>query len=433
MGKSSPSGRVRVGLTGLVGYLEATRDFERNVKLFLTATAFRGMTIATLQTVFNLYLYSLHYDARSIGAINGVNSIAILLTSVPLGFVTDRIGRRPVLLVGGIAYPMTILALSLATSTPAIMVFNFLFGSVAAAYWVAGVPLLYASTREHQRVQVFSVNSFLLWGLGPFGALLGGLVVEGAAGALQVNASSTEALRVGMFFMTGLAAAGSVPYFFLRDSPRRRETRQAESPPLGRVAALLGMLLVPDLVLTFGLGGVLTFIQLYFHLRFHLDAGPIGAVVAVAGVAAGIATLSTPVLARRWGNLKTAVRAQWLAAPMIGVLAISHQLGLAVVVYCLVLMLRGMADPVYTAFVQERVPEVYRARATGLYSVTYSIGYSLGPALSGAIQKGGGFTPAFLVGGTCYLAGSTLLYLFFSRSERNRMLSDAYASGQSAP
>ena len=198
--------------------------------------------------------------------------------------------------------------------------------------------------------------------------------------------------------------------------PRTVEAATA-ALPLRRLAGLFTRLLVPDLLLAFGLGSVLTFIQLYFHLRFRLDPGPIGAIVAGGGVLAGVATLLTPAVARHWGTLRTTVRAQWSAAPLIALLALAMQVFLAIPAYWMVLMLRGMADPVYTAFIQERVPEVYRARLTGFYSVTYSICYSLGPAASGQLQKLGGFTPAFLKGAAVYLTGATLLYLFFGRGE----------------
>ncbi len=65
----------------------------------------------------------------------------------------------------------------------------------------------------------------------------------------------------------------------------------------------------------------------------------------------------TPVVASRWGNLRTTVRFQWMCAPAIGLLALSTQLAVAVPVYLVVPTLRGMSDTVYTAFVQERVPE----------------------------------------------------------------------------
>jgi predicted MFS family arabinose efflux permease len=241
---------------------------------------------------------------------------------------------------------------------------------------------------------------------------MSGQVVEVAGRALGVSASSSTALRFGVLFMAALAAAGSLPYFFLREPPRLPDTRR-ETPPVGRVARLFAQLLVPDVIIAFGMGAILTFVQLYFHLRFRLDPGLIGLIMGLGGLIAGVGTLAVPLLASRWGSLRTAVRLQWLAVPAMAALALSTQLGVAIPVYWLVVTLRGMIDPVYTAFIQERVPEVYRGRLTGFYSVTYSIGYSLGPGASGAIQKIGGFTPAFLMGAGCYFMGASLLYTFF--------------------
>src|SRR5579884_2898971 len=120
-------GQVRLGVRGGLGqYVLALRAFNRNVWLFLTCTAFRGMAIAAMQTVLNLYLYSLGYDARFIGIINGMQSVAILLVSVPLGYIADRFGRRSVLVLGGIGYPLTIAGVALAPSTGAIFLFMFL-------------------------------------------------------------------------------------------------------------------------------------------------------------------------------------------------------------------------------------------------------------------------------------------------------------------
>jgi predicted MFS family arabinose efflux permease len=176
---------------------------------------------------------------------------------------------------------------------------------------------------------------------------------------------------------------------------------------------LFARLLIPDLVLAVGMGAILTFVQLYFHLRFGLDPGPVGLIVGSGGIAAGIAALLTPAVARRWGNLSTAVRSQWATVPMMAIMAASTSLALAVPAYLLVIMLRGMSDPVYTAFIQERVPEAFRARLTGMYSVTYAIGTSLGPVASGQIQHVGGFGPAFAAGAACYGIGATLLFAFF--------------------
>lgn len=410
----SRSPTVRLDTSGFRQYMAALVGFDRNVKLFLTSTAFRGMVMASLATVLNLYLYSLGYDARFIGIINAVQSLAILVVSVPLGYVADHMGHRTVLLASGVFYPFSLLGVSLVHSTPLIMIFMFIFGVFGAGYWVAGVPLLVASTRTEERVQALSINSFLLWGFGPLGAFLSGEVVEMAAGVLHISASSTVALRTGMIFLVILALLSSVPYPFLHHRPRAvHETEPALSR--GHMARLFAQLLVPDVILAFGIGSILTFGQLYFHLRFHLDPGPIGIIMALGGVISGGLTLLAPVLARHWGNLRSTVRLQWLQVPMMTILALAPSLALGIPAYWLVVSIRGMSDPVYQAFIQERVPSMYRSRIMGLYSVTYSIGFSLGPAASGALQKIGGFTPAFLLGMVCYFIGATLLYLFFSR------------------
>ncbi|GAC1633299.1 MAG: hypothetical protein NVS4B2_18950 [Chloroflexota bacterium] len=418
MSTKSTSARVRVSRAQtLLEYLSNIRSLDRTVRLFLTITAFRGLVIATLATVLNLYLYSLGYDARFIGLINGINAGATLLASIALGFVADRVGRRPVLLVGGILYPLSILGLGFAQSTTSILVLYFLFGGVASSYWVAGVPLLVESTTPPLRVQVFSINSFLLWGLGPFGAFFSGQFVELVSRALHVSSSSSAALRGGIFFMAALAIAGAIPYPFLHEQRGvgRTLARQVSD---ANVPRLFFKLLLPDVILTFGGGAILTFIQLYFHLRFGLGTGAVGSVMALGGLVAGVGTLCVPLMAHRWGNLRTTVALQWAVVPSMAVLAFATQLAVAMPAYWLMLTVRSMFDPVYTAFAQEQVPEVYRGRLTGLYSATYSIGYSLGPAASGQLQHIGGFSPAFLLGTFCYVCGATLLYVFFGRTSQ---------------
>lgn len=402
-------------LASLRTYLSAVRGLGRNAALVLGVTAFRGMVIAATSTIFNLYLYSLHYDTPTIGLINASGSLAVLVVSLPFGYLADRIGRRAVLMAGGFAYPVFLLALSLAHSTPQIVVFNFILSGVSSAYWVAAVPLLYASTTPRQRVSAFSINSFLLWGVGPLGALMAGQVVEIAARAMQVAGSDPSALRVGMLFITGLAAAGALPYPFLREPPRQTESHEPP-PPLGALTRLVVQLLTPDLILAIALGALLTFVQLYFHLRFGLDAGPVGVIVGVGGIISGAGALLTPLIAQRWGNLRSAVRIQLATVPLMVALAVAGQLWIAVPAFWIMVTLRGMADPVYTSFIQERVPELYRARLTGFYSVTYSVGASIGPAVSGELQRRGGFTLAFAVAAACYGLGAVLLSLFFGRS-----------------
>lgn len=137
--------------------------------------------------------------------------------------------------------------------------------------------------------------------------------------------------------------------------------------------------------------------------------------MAVGGIGAGFAALTSPIPARRWGNLRAAVRIQLVSAPLMLVLALAPWAFVAILAYFVLIASARMTDPIYTTFVQQQVPDALRARLTSLYSVTYAIGFSTGPTVSGYLQSEGGFTLAFLYGMGCYLVGAGLLFGFFDR------------------
>jgi MFS family permease len=412
--------QVRLAITPafLIDYLSSVTSFERNVKLVLAGTMARGLAIGLLGTIFNLYLYSLGFSRPFIGIVNGVQALATLLVGLPLGYAADHWGRKPVLVAGGIAYPLATIGLTLTRIPALLLVLTFSFGVAATAYWVAAVPTLIANSEQKEWVRIFSVNSFLLWGIGPFGALLGGGVAQLAAVVLHVSSSSSSALRIALYFMTLIGSLGAIPFFFIRESrsPVVKRSTDTEKSPIG----LFIRLMVPDAALAMGAGSVLTFIQLYFHLRFSLVPGTIGLVMAGGGIAGGLATLVAPALAHRWGTLGTVLRLQCISGPLMLILALVPWVALAILCYWALMASARMTDPIYTTFAQGQVPDTLRARLAGIYNVTYAIGFGLGPTISGFLQSYGGFTLAFIYGMGCYLLGATLLFIFFGRPSVRR-------------
>src|SRR5258708_9594425 len=135
-------------------------------------------------------------------------AIGSLISAVPVGLLADRIGRKPVLLLTAVLTPLFLAACALVTSPFWLLSCAFMQGVVSTAYWVTNLPLLTESTTERQHLTVLSLNSFLLLGIGSLGSLLGGAIPEVMAGILHVSASSTLALRWGVF------AAALFSFFF---------------------------------------------------------------------------------------------------------------------------------------------------------------------------------------------------------------------------
>ncbi len=384
--------------------------FSRNAHIVLWYTLSKGLTLAMFGLVFNLYLYAIGFDKQFIGIVNAMPAITSLLCAVPVGLLADRIGARALLLITGVLNPLTMLGMALTTSGTWLILFGLANGAIATLYWVSNVPFLAGSTSDENRVRLFSINSFLLWGAGSLGYVIGGQIVSLAAAVLHESARSVEPLRWGMMAVVVVSFMGAVPLPWLRAT---KGNVTAHSKRLPYDLRLYARLLVPDVLLTCGGGAVAGFIGLYLTLRFGMRPAALGGFLTVSGLVGGTLVLLAPRFADRLGTTRAAVILQAAGVPAILLLTLAPvQIG-AMAGELLRNGFRSMGDPVYNAFIMSQVPAEQRATVSGLYSVTWSVGFSVGPALSGIIQQHAGFTPAFLAGAATMSAGVLLLRMFF--------------------
>src|SRR6266853_5801874 len=232
----------------------------RNVYLLLLFTTGKGFQLSLSALTLNYYVHSLGYQPEFIGVFSAMPAIGALISAVPVGFLADRIGRKPVLVLTAILTPVFLAACALVTSPFLLLSCAFLQGVVSTAYWVTNLPLLTENTTERQRVGVFALNSFLLLGVGALGNLLGGSIPEFVAAILHVSAASTVPLRWGVLTAALSTFIFGLPLWFLREPERRRVTasRTSISAPLAAQeklpVLLFAKLLVCDLLCTMGEG-----------------------------------------------------------------------------------------------------------------------------------------------------------------------------------
>ncbi len=398
-------------------YVRTVLGFSRNGKIILSYTFAKGLTLAIQALVYNLFLLSLHFNSTLIGVLDAMPAVTVLLVSVPLGVLADRVGRRRLLLLCAFINPFTLLGLALFATPGWQIFFGLANGAVSSLYWIAYPAIIVESSSEEDRQYLFSVNSLLLIGVGSLGYLLGGGVTALAAGVLRQGPDTTEPLRWAMISVFVIGFLGAIPLLWLREAPREPgRMRAARAYDIGLFARLLG----PDLLLAFGAGSVLSFNQLYFATGFKVSAGLLGVLLAVAGLVGAFGSLVSPALVGRLGSARAAVLLQGASVPLIAVLAVVPALGAALAVYTLWSLIRSAIDPTYTGFAMSRVSEGQRSTLSGLYSVTWAVGFSSGPIMTGWLRGvTHGFTVPFLVAAGCYAMATLALYTFFVRGRRD--------------
>ncbi|MFI5276394.1 MAG: MFS transporter [Ktedonobacterales bacterium] len=425
--------------TRVVRWRGATRGYPRNVYLLLLFTLGKGIQLSIGQVTLTLYAYSVGYRQDFVGLLVAVPAIGALLAAIPIGFLADRIPRKPLLLITGLLNPVALALIGLTTSAPLMLGASFANGVLSSAYWVTIIPMLTDAVDAKRRVSVMSFNSFLLLGVGALGGLLGGAIPEWVGAVTGMSATAPIPLRWGVVAASIAVLLPTIPLFWLTELRPHADTAPAapaaanelagvalaEAQPATRdrtprpsarpIPLLFFLLLVPDVLYTAGEGAVVALEPLYFRLRFLLSPELIGALVAGGGLLVGVSALLAPSLVRRYGKLRVITIAQALSAPVALLIGYAPWFWLSALAELARNLLRGAFDPIYATFTMERVDARFRARLSGFYSVTWSIGFSVGAAASGWLQRNVNLSIGFLLGAVLLAIAPTWLLLAFAR------------------
>jgi sugar phosphate permease len=125
-----------------------------------------------LRDVFGLSL-------GEIGLAIAALSIGVMLTTVPWGMLTDRIGERPVLAGGLFATSLAILAMAFTEGFPALLIGLFVAGAFGASATGASGRAVMGWFTRHERGYALGIRQMAL----PVGGSLGSIALPLLAGA----------------------------------------------------------------------------------------------------------------------------------------------------------------------------------------------------------------------------------------------------------
>ena len=79
---------------------EPIRTFNRDARLFLWMTVINGIILSSWQLFFNIFMLEHGITRDFLGIINSLPSLTALLLGIPIGRLSDRIGRRRAIILG---------------------------------------------------------------------------------------------------------------------------------------------------------------------------------------------------------------------------------------------------------------------------------------------------------------------------------------------
>lgn len=403
-----------------------TRQFHRiaglsrNARLFLATVSVSAMGSGIFMLFLNLFVLARGNDEAFLGLLMSSMSLSALFLGLPMGILVDRIGRKRAMVAGAALSVAATLLLTLPPADWPLLVAAVFYGAGNALYMAAGPAFMAENATEDERPTLFSLQSGLSLLMAFLGSAAGGSLPALFGTLLRVHPESVTAYRATLLTAEGMMAFALIPLLMIREE-RAQPTGERRPPftlrdfPFRRdVVALL----VPELIIALGAGLLIPYLNIFFKQRFHISDSVLGLTFAVSQLLMGGATLLAPILAERWGKIRTVVFTQLASLPFLLALGFVPILPVAVGAFWLRAMLMNMAGPLYTAFAMERVRENERGTVGAMIGVAYSVGQGIGPGVSGFVQRSFGFPPLFLTTGTTYLVAALLTLALFGRAER---------------
>lgn len=411
----------RLRISWLNALLAQIDDLTPNARLFLLATVINGATFAIFQLFFNLYILARGFDRDFLGLVNAAPSAAALLVGVPMGLLSDRIGRRRAMLIG-VSVTSAALWVQVSAMSPAVVVaMGALQGIANSLYYLSTAPFMMVASNERNRATLFSLNFGLMMMAGFVGNLLAGQLPAWFGARLGVGAESAAAYQAVLLASVISGAFALVPMFLIREArwPGPSHIQPLSLDELRQlVKPIVIKLAVPNAVVSLGAATLIPYMNVFFKASFPISDATLGGLFSLSAVTTGVATFLGPWLARQvGGKIRAVVATQGLSLFFLLILGFVPVFPIAGLAFLARAALMNMSNPLYSAFSMEQIPERERGAVNSMLQMTWEIGWAVGPYLSGVVQQRYGFAPLFLSTAFLYGLSTGLVWRFFKDAE----------------
>ncbi|GAC1665072.1 MAG: hypothetical protein PVS3B3_36680 [Ktedonobacteraceae bacterium] len=165
-----------------------------------------------------------------------------------------------------------------------------------------------------------------------------------------------------------------------------------------------------------GAGLFIPYFNVYFVQHLGASSALFGLIDGGANGINALLTLVAPLLALRFGKIKTVVCTRLISIPLLLTIAFTGILPLAALLYLFRQGAMDMSNGVFQVYSMEAVPMQRRGLANSGYQAALQVSWAVTTPLGGLLIAHLGYTPVFISGAVLYLLAIVLLWARFGRS-----------------
>ncbi len=318
------------------------------------------------------------------------------------GRLSDRIGRKPLLVSTVVGNCLCYGALAFAPDVASALIIRFLGGlasgngSVIQGYIADVTPVERRSGRMALLGAAFNL----------------GLIIGPALGFLVHEDAGPAGFRIPLLLASGLSAASALGVLLFVQESRpgggRVEAQESRWRMLGFVwrSPVVSRLVLLNLLVGIAFTGVESIFGLWGRDRFDWGPQEVGIVFACAGVASAIGQLAlTDPLSRRFGEAPVLAAGTLLMSVCVAIQPLSTGLAFTTVLVCLSSLGASVAFPNVSALISRVTDEDNQGQVLGINNAGGALSRVVGPLIAGTLFAGVTIDAPFLWAAVVTLPG----------------------------
>ncbi|MBM7854001.1 multidrug resistance protein [Desulfohalotomaculum tongense] len=326
--------------------------------------------------VFPIYIEQLHASSFHLGIIFSMYPAALLLVAIPLGIMSDRQGRKKLMVIGMLGLTISTVAYAFSKSVLALASIRFLQGAAAAASWTIGPALIadiFPPEKRGEKLGLAMVGMNFGFLTGP---VAGGFLYDWGGYAFP-------------FWVCALMSAVVLLLVILVIKEPQQKKYTGNNIQINDVFGNKLLLLGTGLVIaaSIGLGFMDPLLPGYYASKFAATPGTIGLLF---GTTAASSIIAQPVFGRlsdRCGRIPLITAGLITTAITIPLLTYTTSIPAAVLVMGILGITYGLifapSGPLLADAVMGDKSSISYGAAFGLYNTAFSLGYVFGPLIGG--------------------------------------------------
>ena len=337
-----------------------------------------------------------------------------------IGRISDRQGRKWIILIGMFAYAVLSLAYLIAGSVYSLTAVRFAHGLASAM--VVPIAMAYIADlsekgKEGSHMGNFSISMFLGMGVGP---LLGGFLND------TFGMPSVFYAMAGLSAFATLLVAISLPEakpggFALPDAP------STPMPALITLPVMQGVM-VFAFISALGRGGMMVFVPVFGPL---IAISPFEVGIVLSANTFLMALLQVPIgrLTDTGNKVALIVAGSTIAAIALAVIPLTHSFLPLLLVTSLIGVGGAIQQPAIMALTVDAGRTIGMGTSMGAYNTVFGIGMIIAPLMGGAFMDFVGIEAVFYVGGAISLIGTVIFAAMMQRSARREVAGETPGPG----